>query len=170
MRQLRMRLDSRDRTKDLAKRFLSTIVAAIAGGFIAVLVAGFSGLFAPFWAGPPGAQIEDPFSYAFSGLIMAVGGSIRKGWIFGALVFPLVSFKPVCRIGFLKTMIWAVAGVIYGQFAFGGYIRYGNASGLIMAPYGLYCGLVADLVHRWLWISLASVWRGIKRLHEQEIG
>jgi len=165
-----MKLISPEGLKNYAKIVVSGIITAIIGGLIAILVAGFSGLFAPFWAGPPGSHIEDPFGYAISGLKMAIAGSVRNGWIFGALVFPLVSLKPICRMWFVKTGIWTLAGVIYGFYAFGGYVRHGDASGLIMAPYGLYCGLIAEPVHKWMWIGLAALKRGIKRLHEQEIG
>jgi len=159
-----------EKPKTAAKRVLSTIATSIVGVFVATLVAGFSGLFAPFWAGPAGVRVEDPFGYALSGFQMAVADAVRLGWPLGVLMSPLLLIPFIDRSWWLKLSLWMVSGAIYGQFAFGGYVRHGDAAGLIMAPYGLYCGLLAEPIHKGLWRGLSALRNGLTRLHQEEVG
>lgn len=119
---------------------VSIVLSGWVGLLVAIVIARFSGLF-------QGYAQSGNFGPMF---LTDVGGAFQKGVPFGLLMVWL-AWIPKPAFKWVVFLSLTVGGLIYGQYAFGGYVRDGDRSGLVLTPYGLLCAACLPMVHRYFW-------------------
>src|SRR5512138_1374659 len=141
------------------RRLISVWIVATLGLLLTVVGARFSGLYMPYWGVNPN---ESALGAAAGILGRDLVSSVSKGWPLALFMVPLYIFTFRYEYA-ARSFGWVIFGVAYGQYAFGGYVRHGDYSGMVMVAYGPVCALLSETVH-------LKFWRGVSWLHSQKIG